>query len=477
VESGRVQRRLTTQLDLGSVAQVYVHPDGGHLAVGDDAQKHIHFVDLNADSWLSTVPLEGDAWAWGDVDMFAVGELRHVSLWDPLTGLEQGELGGYDNKVVDLQFHPGRRILGSNSWDGTSRFWDVAARREVLRLDGDFIRFQIDGRGIAIQQLADLELWDFTGDDFLRSLPTWSRTVAFSADGRHLAAVGNRGVELWDLAAFQRVGRLSDSRCNGALFYPNAESLLTHCEHDGISVRTLAFTPSGLEVGEPRSVAPPGPMRVEGSLMFPDNDPSLFAFSDGDSGEVWLFDAKELTEIERLRAGHAISTFAISPDGRWVAASPWKSPWVLVWDRHESATAHSLPSSNAEGFTYFVFDSSSQHLIINTLDELAQWRVGTWEKQRSIPLDGTRPSGLPLGISPQGDLLAVGDGSRWLLLLRASDLSPVAKLPRPVRELWELRFSADGRLLVGAAAEQGAYVWDLERLREQLATMDLDWQP
>jgi WD40 repeat protein len=477
VESGRVQRRLTTRIDPSQVTQVVVHPDGGHVAVGDGARKHIHFVDLNADSLLSTVPLEGDAWAWGDVDMFAVGEQRHVSLWDPLTGREHGELGGYDNLVVDLEFHPGRRILGSSSWDGTSRFWDVAARREVLRLDGDFIRFRADGRGIAIQQLADLELWDFTGDDFLRSLPAWSRTVAFSADGRHLAVVGNRGVELWDLAAFQRVGRLNDGRCNGALFYLNGESLLTHCENDGISLWPLAPTPIGLAVGEPRSVAPPGPMRVEGSLMFPGKDPSVFAFSDGDSGDVRLFDAKALTEIERLRAGHAISTFAISPDGRWVAASPWKSSWVLVWDRHESAPPHSLPSSNPEGFTYFGFDASSQHLIINTLDELAQWRVGSWEQQRSIPLDGPRPSGLPLGISPHGDLLAVGNGSRWLLLLRASDLSPVAKLPRPLRELWELRFSPDGRFLVGTAAEQGVYLWDLERLREQLATMDLDWQP
>jgi WD40 repeat protein len=477
VESGRVQRRLATRVDPSRPTQVVVHPDGGHVAVSDLAEQKIHFIDLDADSPLSSVPLRGDAWAWGEVDMFAVGERGHVSLWDPLTGRNYGELDGYDNLVSGVEFHPGRRMLGSCSWDGTSRFWDVALRREVLRLDGCFLRFALDGRRFAVQQSADLELWEFTGDDFLRSLPVSSRSIAFGPDSRHLALPGDRGVELWDLTGFHRVRRLGDGRCSGAAFHPNGQSLLTHCETDGLSVWPLVTTTDGLEIGEPRSLQPPGPMQVEGSLMFPSRDPSLFAFSDGESSDVRLFDATKLTEIARLHGGHGIRTFAISPDGRWVAASGWKAPSVLVWDRHTSAPPQALPSSDHEGFTYFAFDPGGRHLVMKTLDGLSQWRVGTWEKLRSIPLHSPRPSGLALGMSPHGDLLAVGDGSRWVQLLRSSDLSPVARLPRPLRELWELRFSPDGRFLVGAAAEQGVYVWDLERLRNELSTMDLDWQP
>ncbi len=474
VESGEVQRRLATRVE--STTQLRVHSGGRHLAVAQVPGRTIDFIDLDADAVLSSVPTESAAWAWGEVDMFAVGESRHISLWNPLTGEKYGELTGHDDLVVSLGFHPEQRILASCSWDGTSRFWDVASRREVLRLEGYFLRFAIDGRRIALQQRADLELWDFTGDDFLRSLPGVARTAGFSGDGRYLAFAGERGVELWDLTAFQRVRRLRDDQCSAAVFDPDGDSLLTHCEGDGVSVWPLVRTTDGVEVGEPRSIEPPGPTNLGGpSLVFPADDPSVFAVGDNDAGEVRLYDAIELTEIGRLHGDDGIRTLAISPDGRWVAASGWKSHSVLVWDRHGSAPPRPLPSlKNNEGFTHLAFDPSGRHLVMSTMDEISQWRVGTWEKQRSIPRHGPHH---PLAMSPDGALLAVADGSRWVQLLRSSDLSPVAKLPRPRRIIWDLRFSPDGRFLVGTVVEEGLFLWDLERLRDELEKLDLDWQP
>ena len=66
---------------------------------------------------------------------------------------------------------------------------------------------------------------------------------------------------------------------------------------------------------------------------------------------------------------------------------------------------------------------------------------------------------------------------RWVQLLRTTDLSHVARLPRPLRHTVDLSFSPNGRFLAGAAADGGVQLWDLESLRRELATMDLDWQP
>jgi WD40 repeat protein len=475
VESGRVQRRLATRLDRSQIDGLRVHPDGRYLAAIDRAR--IDFIDLDADVVLSSVLIEGGAKAvaWGEVDTCAVGEVGHISLWDPLTGLKHGELTGHDGWVVTLGFHPGHRILGSYSWDGTSRFWDVASRREVLRLEGWFLRFAIDGRRIAVQQGVgtDLELWDFAGDDFLRSLPGLAETVAFSEDGRYLAFAGDRGVELWDLAAFQRVRRLDNGQCTDAVFHPDGEGLLTLCARDGVSLWPLVRTTNGLEVGEPRPVMPPGPMHEHGSLVFPSKDPSFLAVTGGESG-VYLFDANALMEIEKLRGDRFIHTLAISPDGRWVVASGWRSSSVLVWDRLSSAPPHVLQSSNNQNVTYFAFDPSGSHLFISTFAEISQWRVGTWEKQRFLPRNSVYH---PLAMSVDGELLAVGEGGRSVQLLRTTDLALVATLRTPLRGLLDLRFSPDGRFLAAAATEQGVQVWDLESLRRELATMGLDWQP
>lgn len=59
-------------------------------------------------------------------------------------------LEGHTNRVGRLAFHPSGRYLGSASFDGTWRLWDVEAKSELLVQEGHSkevyaLAFQDDG--------------------------------------------------------------------------------------------------------------------------------------------------------------------------------------------------------------------------------------------------------------------------------------------------------------------------------------------
>jgi serine/threonine protein kinase len=85
-----------------------------------------------------------------------------VRLWDVGTRQERA-LGGHTDHVVGVAFHPGGRLLASSSVDATVRFWDSSSAASKGRVELDF-----PGRSI--------------------------RGIAFSPEGRHLAAAHENGM-------------------------------------------------------------------------------------------------------------------------------------------------------------------------------------------------------------------------------------------------------------------------------------------
>jgi tetratricopeptide (TPR) repeat protein len=160
-----------------------------------------------------------------------------------------------------------------------------------------------------------------------------------------------------------------------------------------------------------------------------------------------------------------------------VATGSFEGPGFQVWDTLRNAEARLWRTGDAcvdfspDG-RWFVSGSGGGSY---TGAECCFWKVGTWERGPSIPLErSTSPA--ELAFSDDGRMLAVLRTMTEILLLDPRDLRELARLQsREPMILSQMRFSPDGGLLVAGTSAGYFHVWDLRRIRARLKNMHLDW--
>jgi eukaryotic-like serine/threonine-protein kinase len=166
----------------------------------------------------------------------AVGnEDGSVGLWDPATGQMQGTLNPNrfpPGAVGAVAYSPDGQLLASSHKSGPAILWDVAKTKERARLDDDngrrdfilwttehrsAVAFAPDGRILATGKTEGppqaVRLWNAITGQLLRKFEDAAErwririlhtltvyALAFSADGKVLAAAHGQEVKLWDMA-------------------------------------------------------------------------------------------------------------------------------------------------------------------------------------------------------------------------------------------------------------------------------------
>jgi signal transduction histidine kinase len=165
--------------------------------------------------------------------------------------------------------------------------------------------------------------------------------------------------------------------------------------------------------------------------------------------------------------------FALSPNGRWVAAgreTPGANP--NVWDARTGETVVRLKAT----YAHLAFSPDSRWLITVGARTARLWSTSNWEPVWS--------KARPELLSNYGAAAFSGDGS---LLAWTQDVDRIELVAPATGEVFTtinaarlgmvtgLRFSADGRKLFAGGAEGKLMVLDVVELRRQLASMNLDW--
>ena len=466
-------------------AHICFHPDGRRLGVSSKDGRTVQIWDVETGRVLRTLPhpkgVMGIGWRADGKLLAAACFDSRIYVWEADSGTRQAVLEGHKDVVHHVAFHPTQNLLVSHAWDSTTRVWSLADGRQLLSVDGYFLRFDPEGRYLAFVNGLQIGLWEVACRPECETLGTGKELsedvygVAISPDGRLMASGGGLdcGVRLWDLATFRQVACLAAGTAASVRFHPTDGSLITSSDRGLFkwpikrsrhqASNQLVVGPA-LPLGIPRGTVP--------KFMDMSSDGRTLVVEDADGYRAVVVHP-ELDKTTILNGGSHGLFIAVSPDGNWAARGNYGKDGVEVWDARTGKRVCDLP---VKGTATVAFSPDGQWLV-TAANVYEFWRTGSWQLQRSIPGTSGGNQGGRIAFSLKGKVMAITISSNLVQLIETNTgrvLADLEATPKPSWVQW-LCFSSDGNQLATACGTEGIRVWDLRRIRQRLAAMHLDW--
>jgi WD40 repeat protein len=436
-----------------------------------------------------------------------------INLWDAATGEVRQSLKNPEEHTADAQglaFSHDGKVLVSGHTNRTIRLWDLGAGQVHTIEDSGGQTY--DMKGVAISNdgtrvasaCSDkkVRLWDVRAGRVIHTFPRFGEgivmTVAFSPDGRYLAAGGWDGAGLWDLTTWEprELRGQSDAVARSVAFSPDGSVLATSSTNTiklwkvetGAAWATLkghsnmvfeaafleggrTLTSAGLDqtvklwdltrVGREPGVLTGNAGRSYGALAFSTDGRALASVS-GHTVTSWDVDTgREHQPLEApAEAPPGIIGIAISADGRTLAAACHETHQAIVWDLETRRIRHRIPH---EGVAFVAFSPKEAILATGSLgfaDTLKLWDTHTGQSR--VTLEGRLfESDSSLAFSLDGRTLASGGRRGAVKLWDVATGRNLAMLMGHSAYVSTVAFSLDGRTLASGSWDGTVRVWDV----------------
>ncbi len=365
----------------------------------------------------------------GGTTIVSVLRGRQVTFWDADTGKPRGrrELPVQPVYVIFLSSDGRLLAVKEPALDSPIDIWDITSGKRVRRLQPPqgqgFYRAAIspNDKTLAVTEYGPMQgvirIWDVASGEqrVLKGPGGMFDSLAFSPDGKLLAASNSHCVVCWNVARGEQLWRLG-----------------------GAHERALSFTPDGRTV-----IASPGNRER--------------------SWHAWDAATGKPAEGLKLPEGYNYAHLAVAPDGRTlvfaqhrgVAGADYR---VRLWDLRTGRLLQTLPTQGQIG----PFAPDGKSFLTND-GALQRWELATGRPMLpDTDALGHRGEVGRAVYSPDGRRLAssAGDGTIRLWDIATAKLLHI--LRGHEREATGLDFTPDGKYLVSGSTEGELRVWDSE---------------
>jgi WD40 repeat protein len=529
--SGNLNVTQAALLEDIRVKQLAWSPDGSLLAIGTyhvliyDGQKLEQLYVIDTVQWansivfapggtlLATASHDGiklwEVGGWGEIRtlaasqdaqylafspdgaLLAAGIGRVVKLWEVATGDELRTLPaqGYGRADRVLFSPDGGSLVAGGA--GSITVWDTAvwSETQVLETPANTLNAMVlapDGQTLATAYVNSdmVDLWDVSRGRRKGGFGGHAAQVAslaFSPDGRLLAAASGVEVKLWDVSSGVELRTLRghSDQVTSVAFAPDGTRLVT----GATDVRLWALewgagapepTPT-LELSAPIRTTVP----LSGRAITPENAEQVIQRAQLDSDwtrqllwspdgnllavctyHIYFYDAQSLEQVYVIDSVQWPNGIAFSPDGTLFAAAV--SEGVKLWEVGSWGELRTLSGSRD---TESVAFSPDGRLLASATGSIVKlWDVATGDDLRTLPAGSVTS----VAFSPDGGLLAAAAGVAGQEIKLWDVVSGVELRTLKGHTNWihSVVFAPDGETLASGAVDDTVRLWDVDSGRQ-----------